>query len=68
MLEDALERARAGEIVSLAAAFVTSTACTAQMQYVPDRPIAMIGALRVLEREIIDQAVDLGLHQAGIGY
>jgi len=67
MLEDLLSMAKAGKIVSCAAALVTADGCTGN-NYTIGSPILLIGELRILERELIDAAVDTTLHAAGEQY
>ena len=58
ILEDMLERAKSGDIQSIAVAAVTNSAQTLNCFSGDYYPISLIGELRVLEREIIDLCVD----------
>lgn len=67
MLENLLAMAKAGEVVSCAAVLVTPDGCTGN-NYTIGSPILLIGELRILERELIDAAVDTTHHVAGGQY
>lgn len=58
ILKDVLDRAESGNIQSIAIAGVTGNAQTLNVFSGAVEPIALIGELRVLEREIIDLCVD----------
>ena len=59
MLKDALELAESGEIQSLVMLGVRSDACTFNVFCADWHPIALLGELRVTERELIDECVDI---------
>jgi len=63
LLEDALEMAKAGELISVAVVGAYSDGCTMEMFEARHRVMALLGALRVLEREIMDCSVELRCHQ-----
>lgn len=58
ILEDMLERAKSGDIQSIAVAAVTNSCQTLNCFSGDYYPMSLIGELRVLEREVIDLCVD----------
>ena len=67
LLEGALSRARAGEIVGAAIAEACSDGATQNVFYAA-YPVRLIGELRILERDIIDLEIDTRAHRAGEEY
>ena len=41
---------------------------TSGLSYVSNRPVILLGELRILEREIVDSAIELTKHKAGEPY
>lgn len=67
LLERQLEKARKGEILGAAIAFTYGDNSTGSA-FIANWPAALLGELRILEREIVDAEIDLRLHESGTGY
>lgn len=58
MLEEALKCAQKGGMISCAVAWTTNDAYTGSVFYAPDRVMALLGELTVLNRDIMDLCVE----------
>lgn len=67
LLEGLLEQAKSGELISIAGAMVMHNRCTGNF-WTKNFPIYLIGELEVCKREVIDNHVDLKLHEGGQSY
>lgn len=67
LLEELLEDAKEGIIVSVAASFVRHDAASGNC-FTHGYPINLIGELLCLQREITDSCIDTRLHDAGKEY
>jgi hypothetical protein len=67
LLQRLLVEAESGNMVGFAcvSAFEDNNSSLA---YIPARPIVLLGELRILEREIVDSAIQLTKHEAGEPY
>jgi hypothetical protein len=68
VLENLLDLAKQGEILSVAVAFAGPAATTGTVFHCHTRPVAMLGEIRLLERDIIDVCVDTRMHESGTYY
>ena len=66
MLEDALKLAKKGEIISCAVAWTANNGYTASAFYAPDRVMALLGELTVLERDIMEICIASRRDDAGM--
>ena len=67
ILEDLLNSAKNGQIVGLVGA-VTYIGRSSANFMLPGKPVILLGELRILERELIDKAIQLTHHQPGEDY
>ena len=68
VLEDLLELAKQGEVLSIAAVFAGPSAVTGNVFHCHARPVAILGEVRLLERDIIDVCTDTRMHESGTYY
>ena len=68
MVKGLLAQCEAGEIVSLAVAAAHNDGGTSNSFLIKDRPIALLGELLIVQRDVTDCCVDLRLHEKGGEY
>ena len=68
MLEDQLNEAKQGRILSIAVVGVSTDATTYSYYSAKRYPVTLIGEIRLLERDIIDTEIDLRMHEAATEY
>ncbi len=67
LLKRLLAEAESGNMVGFGCVSVYEND-TSSLAYIPCRPVVLLGELRILEREIVDSAIQLTKHDPGEPY